>query len=53
MASLLVKKLMRLTCDEGDVNNQKHIGVVAGNDGEESLEIRLDNGAKQIISYSL
>ena len=61
MASLLVKKLMKLTagtaveltCDEGDVNNQKLVGVVTDNDGEESLEIRLENGEEQIISYSL
>ena len=61
MASLITKKLMKLpigasvelTYDEGDVKNQKLIGVVSDNDGEESLEIRTQEGDELIIDYSL
>ena len=61
MASLIAKKLMKLpigasvelTYDEGDVKNQKLIGVVSDNDGEESLEIRTREGDELIIDYSL
>lgn len=61
MANLIVKKLIKLpvgtsvelTYDEGDVSNQKIVGVVTDNDGEENLEIRLENGEELIINYSL
>ena len=61
MANLIVKKLIKLpigssvelTYDEGDVSNQKIIGVVTDNDGEENLEIRLANGEELIVNYSL
>lgn len=61
MANLIVKKLIKLpigtavelTYDEGNVSNQKIIGVVTDNDGEENLEIRLENGEELIVNYSL
>ena len=61
MANLIVKKLMKLpigtsvelTYDEGDVSNQKIVGVVTDNDGEENLEIRMDSGEELIVNYSL
>lgn len=61
MASLIAKKLMKLpigasvelTYDEGNVSNQKLIGVVSDNDCEESLEIRTQDGDELIINYSL
>ena len=60
MASLIVKKLMKLSAgatvelvyDEGG-DNQKLVGTVSDNDGEENLELILENGEEQIVSYSL
>ena len=60
MASLIVKKLMKLSAgasvelvyDEGG-DNQKLVGVVSDNDGEENLELILENGEEQIVSYLL
>ena len=43
---------MELVYDEGG-DNQKLVGVVSDNDGEENLELILENGEEQIVSYLL